>query len=182
MTDPYRNLLLGCGTSREKLLGLDGSLTWRGELVTVDSNARVAPDKLLNLQSINWYKAFVPHSFDEVHAYEVLEHLGTQGDALSFFETFEQIWHVLKPGGHLFATTPSRYSAWLWADPGHRRVILSESLVFLDREVWLKASRAGGPAADYRGYFNGDFHVVDTHDDHVRHRFCLRAVNPVRPW
>ncbi|MGA9854257.1 MAG: hypothetical protein WBR29_03130 [Gammaproteobacteria bacterium] len=187
MTEPYRNLLLGCGTSREKLLGLNGSLSWQGELVTLDRNPNVQPDILFDLNNEEWIgdygaKKLRPHSFDEIHAYEVLEHLGAQGFVDSFFRDFFQIWRLLKPGGHLFATTPSKYSAWLWGDPGHRRAILSESLIFLDRVVWRKANAGSGPAADYRQYFDGDFHVVETHDDHIRHRFCLRAVNPVRPW
>jgi len=51
--------------------------------------------------------------FDEVHAYEVLEHLGRQGDYRSFFATFANIYRVLVPGGLLLATVPSRYSGWL---------------------------------------------------------------------
>src|SRR3546814_9594459 len=61
--------------------------------------------------------------FDEVHAYEVLEHLGSQGDFRSFFAHFGEIYRALKDGGILFATVPAWDSVWAWADPSHRRVI-----------------------------------------------------------
>src|SRR3546814_6014455 len=75
----------------------------------------------------------LPILFDEVHAYEVLEHLGSQGDFRSFFAHFGEIYRALKDGGILFATVPAWDSVWAWADPSHRRVIAPETLVFLDQ-------------------------------------------------
>lgn len=95
-------------------------------------------------------------TFDEVHGYEVLEHLGRQGDFRSFFAQFQEIWRVLKPGGYLCGTSPSVKSPWLWGDPGHTRVISPESFVFLSQEEYIK--QIGKTAmSDYRFCYGGDF-------------------------
>lgn len=122
---------------------------------------------------------FSPDLFDEVHAYEVLEHLGQQGDERSFFAHFEEIWRVLKPDGFLCATVPSRYSPWLWGDPGHRRAILPVSLVFLNQAHYLGAVGTS-PSSDYRGIYRGDFVTVFSNDDDGTHSFILQAIKPAR--
>lgn len=71
------------------------------------------------------------HFFNEVHAYEVLEHLGAMGDYRFFFALWRKIWRVLKPGGIVCATTPWWQSVWAWQDPGHRRVYSVELLTYL---------------------------------------------------
>lgn len=195
----YRELLLGCGHSREKRLGLPGErLEWRG-LVTVDHNEDVDPDYCIDLNQVEWSPFRVASTpnlwthlnddavirsdhFDEVHAYEVLEHMGQQGDADSFFACFSEIWRVLKPNGHLFATVPSRYSAWLWGDPSHRRAILKESLVFLDQTQYIRQLDHDRPTpmSDFRNIYTADFDIVESSDNQVTHIFCLRAVKPSR--
>lgn len=194
----YRELLLGCGRDHEKILWLPGEDSrWRN-LTTLDYNPDVGADIVCDLDVTPWTGVWAPRPgkitetfavklpddyWDEVHAYEVLEHMGKQGDVESFFATFAEIWRILKPGGYLFATTPSRYSVWLWADPGHRRAILSESLVWLDRGAWLKNSkRPGNPMSDYRRFFAGDFEIQESSDNHMRHVFWARAIKPARKW
>lgn len=192
----YRELLLGCGHARDKRLGLPGDkMEWRG-LFTVDCNPRCKPDVVCDLNLLPWqgiavgknpsfysegYR-FLNSVFDEVHAYEVLEHLGSQGDAESFFAHFSEIWRILKPGGHLFATVPSRFSPWLWGDPSHRRAILPESLVFLDQTQYILQldGERKTPMSDFRHLYKADFDVVVSSDNHEHHLFCLRAVKPSR--
>lgn len=190
--DFYRELLLGCGRSRDKIMGLPGQeMTWKN-LITLDANRAVDPDWIWDLNMFPWCcqtrhmvaAELIPDNlFNEIHAYEVLEHIGQQGDIRSFFETFNEIWRILKPGGFLFATVPSRYSPWLWGDPGHARVILPETLLFIDRGRFNRVySQKNNPAADYSEWFTGDFDVFSSEDNHTRHIFCLQAVKPVRPW
>lgn len=193
-------LLLGCGHRREKLLGLPGSdLKWKF-LYTLDINEKCKPDILCDLDSsVAWDLWSIDSDkctmhgldcidtpvsspkikesyFDEVHAYEVLEHLGRQGHAPSFFATFSNIHRILKPNGFLFATVPSRYSAWLWGDPSHRRVILKESLVFLDQQQ-IRANRAAGTAmSDFSYLWTQDFRIISSRDNHTNHVFCLQAI------
>jgi SAM-dependent methyltransferase len=199
-------LLLGCGFSRKKLLGLPGQpLEWR-DLVTLDINEKCDPDMVCNIDVCHqWnvarsnenaarFLSFVlidePHSlappwtmteirdnsFEEVHAYEVLEHLGSQGDARSFFWSFENVWRILKPGGHLFATVPSRYSAWLWGDPSHRRMICAESLLFLSQEAIAKNRAMGTAMSDFSALWTRDFKVLSAQDNQQTFIFCLQAI------
>src|SRR5690349_5768283 len=103
-------LLFGCGHSRDRRLMLSEpsarlipppSSNWPGEtlLATWDINEECDPNYVVDLNR-DWMQwPTLGNLMDEVHAYEVLEHLGTQGDARSFFNTFVGIWHLLKTDG-----------------------------------------------------------------------------------
>src|SRR5688572_24065546 len=105
-------------------------MSWRG-LTTLDMNPDHKPDVVWDLESVPW--PLEDNTFEEVHAYEVLEHLGQQGDWRSFFAHFGETYRVLKPGGILFATVPMWNSAWAWADPSHTRIITLGTLMFLSQ-------------------------------------------------
>lgn len=191
----FRELLLGCGHSRvKKLASLDGCVEWRG-LVTLDVNSSCDPDVVMNLDDHRWRTGvwmrepnkfaeyhLTENQFDEVHAYEVLEHLGMQGDARAFFTHFSEIWRILKPGGILYSTVPSRFSAWLWGDPSHRRAILPESLVFLDQAEYIKQLDGATKTAmsDFRSVYQADFKLVKSQDNRETFAFALEAVKPSR--
>lgn len=118
-------------------------------------------------------------SFDECHAYEVLEHLGQQGDAKSFFGTFSEIYRILKPEGHLFATVPMWNSIWAWGDPSHKRVINQGSLAFLSQQEYKKQI-GNSPMTDFRYIYKGDFDLVYTKSQDGIFLFGLKAVKPSR--
>lgn len=122
--------------------------------------------------------------WDEIHAYEVLEHLGRQGDALSFFAQMSELWRLLKPGGYLVAEVPSRFSGNLWGDPGHSRAIVEETLVFLDQSQYILQcdgpEKSRTPMSDYRDIYRADFRCTDHHDNRSHLVFVLQAVKPSR--
>jgi hypothetical protein len=67
-----RELLLGCGTNRDKkVTGSWTEPTW-GELVTLDIDPETKPDIVHDLSVLPY--PFRDDEFDEIHAYEVLEH------------------------------------------------------------------------------------------------------------
>lgn len=190
----YRELLLGCGHARDKRIFPDSSRprVWEN-LTTADNNLMCKSDWILDLnlfplnymprvqiEKEDFYGTEIESdSFDEIHAYEVLEHLGQQGDEHRFFELFTELWRILKPGGYLCATTPSRYSPWLWGDPGHRRAVLPESLTFLCQPEYTR--QLGKTAlSDYRSVYKADFDLISSQDDRVTHAFILKAVKPSR--
>jgi hypothetical protein len=69
-------LLLGCGSNRAKKLVYGGRSEW-GALTTLDFNADHCP-----MWFTTWRMLPLPFpddEFDEIHAYEVLEHVGRRG-------------------------------------------------------------------------------------------------------
>lgn len=169
-----RQLLIGAGRHKGKRMGVEGDTEW-GDLVTLDIDTATGADIVCDLDVLP-YRHLADNEFDEIHAYEVLEHCGAQGDWRFFFAQFDEFWRALKPDGLLFGTVPKASSVWAWADPGHRRVILPETLNFLSR-AWTADAVARSVASDYRGAFKGDWRVEGTDDSDEHHtRFILRAL------
>lgn len=178
----YRELLLGCGSRRIKDLWIGDLPFFPGSewakpeykefqnVMTLDINSEHKPDIIFDLSMLGLCPyilhpvndkivAFDESTFDEIHAYEILEHIGAQGDYRCFFAQFEEFWRILKPGGFFFATCPAWHSIWAWGDPGHTRVISDASLVFLDQEQYKK--QIGKTSmTDYRFCYRGDFETV----------------------
>jgi SAM-dependent methyltransferase len=151
-------LLLGCGNSRAKRYTIPGMPQAWTKLVTLDIDPDCKPDILADIESPDGLP-FRDDTFDEVHAYEVLEHIGQQGDYRTFFRHFGEIYRVLKPGGVLVGSSPRFDSVWAWSDPGHRRLISTMSLVFLDQTEYEKQI-GKTTMTDYRWLWKGDLRVV----------------------
>jgi SAM-dependent methyltransferase len=131
-----KQLLIGSGPDRTKKVVADGeSLDWE-DLTTLDLDPDCGADVIWDLE--NFPYPFMDNTFDEIHAYEILEHLGSQGDYKFFFKQFEEFWRILKPNGIFVGLVPGPKSPWVWGDPGHRRVITPEQLLFLDRNQYGK--------------------------------------------
>lgn len=97
-------------------------------------------------------------SFDEIHAYEVLEHIGKQGDFRAFFDHMFEIWRILKPNGLIYISCPQWQNKWVWADPGHTRCIDIDTLSFCDMRFYGQIGETS--ATDYRWYWKGDLQVI----------------------
>lgn len=176
ISDNYKELLVGAGSSRVKKLAMDGRHEWRN-LVTLDINADHQPDVVWNLEDLPL--PFSDDEFDEVHAYEVLEHTGQQGDYRFFFAQFSELWRILKPGGLFIGTCPSRNSPWAWGDPSHKRIVQPENFVFLDQHEYVK--QVGVTAmSDFRYIYSADFESVHLQDDKGTFAFVLKAIKPSR--
>jgi SAM-dependent methyltransferase len=171
-----KQLLIGCGNSRRKKLTLDNDWEW-ADLTTMDHDPNCGADIVHDLDTTPW--PVDSDSFDEVHAYEVLEHLGRQGDFRAFFRHFSEIYRVLKPGGKLMATVPMWNDVWAWADPSHTRVIAPQTLVFLDQTEYDK--QVGKSAmTDFRWLWKGDFEPIAAEQVGGCFKFALQAHKPPR--
>lgn len=172
----YRELLIGAGSSRVKKLAANGRTEWHN-LTTLDINPDHKPDLVWDLTQLPL--PFDDNSFDEIHAYEVLEHTGQQGDYKFFFAQFAEIWRILRPGGLLIGTCPSRHSPWAWGDPSHTRVIQPENFIFLDQAQYI--AQVGRTAmSDFRYIYQADFSPVYSQDDQTTFAFALKAIKPSR--
>lgn len=167
-------LLIGCGTRHDKLLVVDELMPgdWT-ELITLDVNEDLEPDHVWDLNDLPL--PFDDDCFDEIHAYEVLEHTGQQGDWRFFFNQFYEFWRILKPGGLFCGTCPMWDGQWAWGDPGHSRIISSANLVYLSQKEY-KVQVGNGSMTDYRPYWDGDFDLVAAKEEGDTFGFVMRAV------
>lgn len=144
-----RALLLGSGSSHGKRIKFPGSPEADFadyDLVKVDIDPDVNPDLVWDLDVLPypWKDA----EFDEIHAYEVLEHCGTQGDGKFFFAQFAEFYRVLKPDGFMCISVPMWDSDQAWGVPDHKRVLPANVFGFLDPTYYENLGKPG--YADYR--------------------------------
>lgn len=170
-------ILLGAGSNHRKKLGNDGREAWDG-LITVDFNDDHKPDVVHDLSVLPL--PFPDDFADEIHAYDVMEHIGQQGDWRFFFDQWSDIWRVLKPGGHFFGISPHWFSPWAWGDPGHTRVLGPEIMIFLSQPNYA-ANVGNTPMTDYRFCYKADFDLVHSVIRKDRqYEYALQAVKPSR--
>lgn len=147
-------LFLGCGVQpveHRVRMSLEESV----ECVRLDCSESCKPDVLHDLNDLPL--PFEDEEFDEVHAYEVLEHLGTQGDYKRFFEEFTEYWRILKPNGFFVGSVPNEKSIWAWGDPGHRRVLPKTVFLFLNQDFYAQGNSR---VTDYKNHWKRDFKLV----------------------
>lgn len=153
-----------------------GRAEWSA-LTTLDYNRDHKPDVVHDMNDLPL--PFADDSFDELHCYECLEHLGKQGDWRFFFDQWADFWRVMKDGACFFGTVPLPTSPWAWGDPSHTRVIPKESFTFLvqpeyDRQVGATAM------SDFRFFYKADFDIIHLQENGDILEFVLKAVKPSR--
>lgn len=168
-------LLVGCGNNRDKKITFAEIPEGWIELVTLDIDPDTSPSVVHDLENLPL--PFDDDMFDEVHAYEVLEHTGQQGDWRFFFNQFYEFWRILKPGGYLIGSCPMWDSKWAWSDPGHKRIISAASLAFLSQKEY-KVQVGKTSMTDYRDYWEGDFGLLanQVSEDGGNFGFVLQAI------
>ncbi len=150
------SLLIGCGNSREKKVALSGAAFFVEPLCTLDMNPDCGANFVHDLDERPL--PFNSEYFDELAAYDVLEHLGRQGDWKGFFEEFAEYWRILKPGG-LFGILVPTGPDYL-ADPGHTRFFSIDWFRFLNQNWYAAALAKGEQVTDYRWFWKHSFETV----------------------
>ena len=169
-------LLIGAGSRHAKHLVWQGRTEWSA-LVTLDINPDHNPDVVHDLTVLPL--PFADDTFDEIHAYEVLEHTGQQGDWRFFFAQFSEFWRILKPDGVLLGTSPAPSSAWAWGDPGHTRVMSVEAFTFLTQRQYT-AQVGVTPMTDYRFVYKADFEPRLLRVEGNAFHYIMQAIKPSR--
>ena len=172
-----KELVLGCGRKSTKTLYQktietenDDALKEFKDPFRIDINPDVNPDLVYDLNELPL--PLDDDKFDEIHAYEILEHLGTQGDWKFFLAQMDEFARVLKHDGFMMISLPKWNKKWAWGDPGHTRCLLPETFQFLDREH--VAEFVGTTAmSDYRPWFTSNWKIVHVADVN---EFCVGIV------
>lgn len=170
-----KDLLIGCGSDTTRRIRSTRD-HW-SNLVTLDINPDHKPDVVWDLMEFPY--PFEDNTFDEIHAYEVLEHTGTQGDYKFFFKQFSEFWRIMKPEGYLIGTCPMPNSVWAWGDPSHTRIVQKENFVFLSQNFY-KNEVGVTSASDFRYIYKADFDFVFMEEKDDSFRFGLKVVKPSR--
>jgi len=152
------DLILGAGSTKTKIFFKKGDdENYKEDTITLDINKDHNPDVVWDLNKLPL--PFKDNMFDEIHAYHVIEHLGTQGDYESFFNFFNEIYRIIKHDGLFFAVTPHWNNEWAFGDPGHTRIINHGTVIFLDQSKYEE--QVGKTSmTDYRFIYKGDFKII----------------------
>lgn len=169
-------ILLGCGSDKRKKLYLHDDSEWH-DLITLDFADTHKPDIVHDLAVLPL--PFQDNSADEIHAYDVMEHIGQQGDWRFFFDQWSDIYRILKPGGMFFGISPHHSSPWAWGDPGHTRIVGQEQLVYLSQPNYDQVGKS--PMTDYRFCYEADFDLAHSYvADNGQYFYILKAIKPSR--
>jgi ubiquinone/menaquinone biosynthesis C-methylase UbiE len=154
-------LLLGCGNNKKKRLTCNGNTDEWKNVTTLDINKDVCPDVVfdLNLLGSGYKLPFEDNTFDEIHAYHVLEHLGHTGDYKHFFNEFNEYYRVIKPDGLFYILIPV-FNRLFFIDPGHSRILIWETFGFLDETQIKEQKRLGSIMTDYGSLRQCNFGVM----------------------
>lgn len=161
-----KELLLGCGSRTKKDLVIEDRKEFEN-VVRLDINPDHKPDVLWDLTKHPL--PFEDNEFDEIHIYEVLEHLAYQGDFKFFFREFTEYARILKPGGFFHASVPC--GIWTWGDPSHRRVITEQTLIFLNQSEYDQVGKTN--MSDFRNIYKANFKKVYAHQTEQKFYFIL---------
>jgi predicted SAM-dependent methyltransferase len=143
-------------------------------LVTLDMNESCDPDVVWDLNEFPY--PFPINEFNEIHAYDVLEHTGKQGDYKFFFQQFTEFWRILKPDGLLLITIPHWNSIWAWGDPGHTRVLAPGCFHYLSQNQYARQLGIT-KMTDYRNIYKADFEVLKIQEvKDLQQNVYLRAI------
>jgi len=159
------SLLIGAGNSRVKKVFKKGSPDWTGDLVTMDMDPNCDPTLIWDLETRPF--PFPDGHFDEIAAYDVLEHIGRQGDWRGWFDEMAEYHRLLKPGGVFGIIVPVAQDAL--ADPGHTRFFHKNHFGFLCQGFYAENLDLGAPVTDYRWYWKLNYEIIyhEQNDHHL---------------
>lgn len=168
-----RSLLLGCGNSRAKKITWGGNTEWAGTLTTLDMDPNCGADYVMSYDHLGRgnHLPFQDDTFDELGAFDTLEHVGQQGDWEGFFLEFAEYHRILKPGGLMYVIVPIGKDAY--ADPGHTRFFSVNHFGFLSQAFYEQILALGTSCTDYRWFWKKNFDILYLDESSGHHIACV---------
>lgn len=117
--------------------------------VNLDKDPRTGADIVADLATISP----IPTGFDTILASHVLEHV----DRADIFRIFNNLWHMLKPGGFLICVTPYGSSDDAWDNPHHRLFFTEDTYMYFCKRLY-ELGGAGHKA--YEGEEYSDWFII----------------------
>lgn len=181
-------LLLGCGNMHDKRIKFTGDDDLIGpgspyvafedyaNLTLSDFDEKICEKYGGEYADLEYFPyPWSDEQFDEIHAYEVLEHCGSQGDGEFFFAQFNELWRILKPGGYLMFSVPMWDAEVAWGVPDHKRVLPPGIFGFLTEDYYKDVGKPG--YGDYRHLIKGCYWIaVAKHETEEQLNVVLRKV------
>lgn len=155
-------LLIGPGHIRIRAISFsDQGINFSDDdtLTSIDMDPSCNPDFLMDLNEVfpDGRLPFDDETFDEIHAYNVLEHIGVQGDWKGYFKEFGEYHRILKNNGQFFILVPILEDAL--ADPGHSRFFHRNHFGFLNQGFYDLNHGKSTSATDYRWFWKKNFEI-----------------------
>ncbi len=174
-------LVVGSGRSIDKRISFPAtdehpgspSKDFDGCVVTLDYRAETCPDIVADLNKLP-YLWGCTESFEEIHAYSILEHCGQQGDAEFFFGQFNEFHRILKPNGFIMITVPMWNSKGALAVPDHKRIMPLGLFGFLEESYYDNVGKQN--YGDYRHLLRGYWDFVGGAESSTTLSLALRKV------
>lgn len=152
-----RSLLIGCGTNHAKQIQYDKKAEWAGDLTTLDMNPECGADMVVDMET-QFPGLFNDDTFDEIGAYNCMEHWGKQGDWRGWFAEMGEYHRILKPGGMMSILVPIGPDAL--ADPGHTRFFQQNWFHFLNQAFYEFNEVKQTCFTDYRWAWKLNFEIL----------------------
>lgn len=125
----FYSLDLACGNNKQKgFIGVD--FPKKGTQADIEHDLLKFP----------W--PFKDNSVDSMFCSHFLEHIphGNDGHNDPFFQFFDEVYRVLKPGGTFQSVTPYYMSGRAFQDPTHQRFITEATFLYLTKD-WRKLNK-----------------------------------------
>jgi len=169
--DMFDVLILGVGNCKIRRVKADNkALDYSDSKVTsIDMNPDCNPTICMELGGIGGERKlpFEDESFDEINAYDTLEHWGVQGDWKGYFREFEEYHRILRVGGQMCVLVPRGSDAF--ADPGHVRFFSANHFGMLNQAFYQENTDKGTSCTDYRWFWKKNFDIsfYEKSDHHI---------------
>ena len=176
-------LFLGCGNDRRRKVRRETEPEtypddWKVYTVDIDPNCGATcvfdMDELFD----DYEGGHIPGlpfltEFDEINAFDSLEHWSRQGDFRFWFREMEYYYQLLKPGGAFNALVPIGEDAF--NDPGHTRFFSLAHFLFLT-ESFYEVNK-GKAITDYRWLIK-HFWEINILETIGNHHIAVRLIKP----